>query len=158
MHTHLTIYLAGPLFTQAERRWNVGLASELKRRSRNIDVLLPQEETKRAISHAGIDFTRVKEICLEGLDYADVVVAILDGADADSGTCFECGYAYAKGKRLIGVRTDIRSHEDKGLNAMLRQSCDKVIEFPAFEDDEENLQRLADKILVEVKAVKNVPG
>lgn len=32
----------------------------------------------------------------------------MDGPDPDSGTCFECGYAYAKGKPVICYRTDFR--------------------------------------------------
>lgn len=159
MQTDLTIYLAGPLFTQAERRWNANLATELRNRDGRITVLLPQQEVKRAINPDGkIDFKKVKEICLEGIDDADVVVGILDGADADSGTCFECGYAYGKGKKVIGVRTDIRAHEHEGLNAMLKESCHTVIELPAFRDEEKDLQELADKILEEVKALETSAG
>jgi hypothetical protein len=39
---------------------------------------------------------------------ADGVVAILDGVDVDSGTAGEIGYAFAKGKRIYGLRTDFR--------------------------------------------------
>jgi len=75
----LKIYLAGPLFTTPERDWNVGLAARL--RAGGHDVFVPQENpagerTGRAIF--------LKD--LEGLDWADGVVAIMDGADPDSGT------------------------------------------------------------------------
>jgi len=36
------------------------------------------------------------EICIWGLDGASMVLVILDGADADSGSCFEVGYAFAR--------------------------------------------------------------
>jgi nucleoside 2-deoxyribosyltransferase len=50
----------------------------------------------------------------EVLNKADVVLAILDGPDVDSGTSAEIGYAYAKGKVIMGYRSDFRkSGEDK---------------------------------------------
>ncbi len=42
------------------------------------------------------------------LDAADVVVAVLDGTDVDSGTAAEIGYAFARGKRIVGYRGDVR--------------------------------------------------
>ncbi|HEY1405053.1 MAG TPA: nucleoside 2-deoxyribosyltransferase, partial [Spirochaetota bacterium] len=46
------------------------------------------------------------------IDECDVVVAILDGTDVDSGTSSEIGYACAKGKRIEGLRTDFRLASD----------------------------------------------
>ena len=34
------------------------------------------------------------------------VVAVLDGADVDSGTAAEIGYAFARGKLIVGYRGD----------------------------------------------------
>ena len=42
------------------------------------------------------------------IDKSDAVFAILDGVDVDSGTAAEIGYAFAKGKRVCGLRTDFR--------------------------------------------------
>lgn len=44
----------------------------------------------------------------ERIDKSDAVLAILDGVDVDSGTASEIGYAYARGKRVYGLRTDFR--------------------------------------------------
>ncbi len=44
---------------------------------------------------------------VEGVDWSDAVVANMDGADPDSGTCWECGYAYKK-KYIVLFRTDFR--------------------------------------------------
>jgi nucleoside 2-deoxyribosyltransferase len=43
---------------------------------------------------------------------ADAVLAVLDGADVDSGTAAEVGYAAALGRPVIGVRTDTRLSGD----------------------------------------------
>lgn len=56
-------------------------------------------------------------------------MAVLDGADADSGTCWECGYACARNIPIIAVRTDIRHSGDTGgFNAMLYYSASVIIE------------------------------
>ena len=43
---------------------------------------------------------------------ADGVVAMLDGADVDSGTAAEIGYAFARGKLIVGYRGDFRLSAD----------------------------------------------
>ena len=46
------------------------------------------------------------------LDECDAVVAVLDGVDVDSGTAAEIGYAFAKGKPILGYRGDFRLSAD----------------------------------------------
>lgn len=46
------------------------------------------------------------------IDAADGVVAILDGTDVDSGTAAEIGYAFARGKLIVGYRGDFRLSAD----------------------------------------------
>ncbi len=64
----------------------------------------------------------------ERLDDCDIVVAVLDGgSDADSGTSWEIGYAYAKGKKLLGLRTDFRTFGPEGnVNLMIEVSLDEL--------------------------------
>lgn len=50
------------------------------------------------------------------MDSADIVIANLNafrGAEPDSGTCFEVGYAFAKGKTVYGYVSDARSLREK---------------------------------------------
>ncbi len=121
MTTSPWIYFAGPLFTQAEMAFNQSLADEL--RSQGYRVYLPQQEC--------MGTTDPKELyrrCMVGLEQACLVLVILDGTDADSGSCFEMGYAYAKGLPIVGLRTDFRgSGEHMGLNLMLTNSCTHLI-------------------------------
>lgn len=145
----MRIYLAGPLFTAAERTWNAWLAEAL--RKKGFEVALPQEEAAAFISGAGIDYAGIFAACLEGIRSANVVVAVFDGVDVDSGTAFECGYAYSKGIPILGVRTDIRSGgEENGVNAMLSRSCQQVVSVPAFKNGEE----LVSSIVVALSTVK----
>jgi nucleoside 2-deoxyribosyltransferase len=113
----MKIYLAGPLFTQAEQEFNAMLARELQRRKH--EVFLPQEE--EPIGHESKQIFRTD---LHGLNMCDVVIAILDGADVDSGTAYEVGYAYANKKSIVGLRTDFRMTE--GVNCMISESLDTL--------------------------------
>jgi nucleoside 2-deoxyribosyltransferase len=115
------IYLAAPLFTIAELNFNKQVYEYLK--EKGYKVFLPQEECEKKQEKD------IYKTCLLGLKTASTVVAILDGADADSGTCWECGYAVAQGIPVIAVRTDFRQSGDtKGFNAMLYYSASSVIE------------------------------
>ena len=60
------------------------------------------------------------------IDVCDVVVALLDGTQVDDGTAWEIGYAFAKGKPVVGIRTDFRNAGDTDhgkVNAMIEGSC-----------------------------------
>ena len=48
----------------------------------------------------------------EAIDACDLVFAVLDGTDVDSGTAAEIGYAYARGKTILGYRGDFRLSAD----------------------------------------------
>jgi nucleoside 2-deoxyribosyltransferase len=47
-----------------------------------------------------------------GIDRSDLIVAVLDGTDVDSGTAAEIGYGFAKGKTIVGYRGDFRLSAD----------------------------------------------
>jgi nucleoside 2-deoxyribosyltransferase len=116
----MNIYLAGPLFSLAEQQFNSLLYDELIRDG--YKVFLPQKECK------GLTGAAIFEICKNGINSADIIIALLEGADADSGTCWECGYAFAGNKHIIAVRTDFRNSGDTGgFNAMLYYSANKII-------------------------------
>jgi nucleoside 2-deoxyribosyltransferase len=141
------IYLAGPLFTTPEREFNAQLASRLL--ALGHEVFVPQENpaatpTGKAIFHKD----------LAGLDWADGILAIMDGADPDSGTCWECGYAYATKKPVVLFRSDLRSSgdaDDIPYNAMLIGAADAHIELPLATVDE-----AADAIRAEL--LRLIPG
>ena len=122
------LYVAGPLFTQAEWTWNSRLAAALRVR---YDAVLPQEAAVHMLTGAApFDAGELFRVNVAAIERVDVVIAILDGADADSGTSWECGYAYKLGKPIIVVLTDLRRSGDDpgaGVNLMLSQSCRKPL-------------------------------
>src|SRR5690348_11063889 len=99
----MKIYQAGPLFSQGEQEYNLKLAAKL--RAAGHEVFLPQEKEPTAEEKEGVKYAKdIFNGDVNGVRWADVVVAILDGADVDSGTSFEVGLAYGLGKPIIGVR------------------------------------------------------
>jgi nucleoside 2-deoxyribosyltransferase len=136
------IYLAGPLFTLAEQSFNVTLARFLE--GAGFEVWLPQEHEPRS-NTAGAIFA----MDVAALDWADMVVACMDGPDPDSGTAWECGYAYAKGKPIVCYRTDFRISGDTPgapYNLMLSESATARLEMPFRSQAAEFQQRLLEQI------------
>ena len=88
----MKLYFAGPLFTTPERTWNAEVTAAL--RAAGHEVFLPQEQ------EPGMDGPGILATDVGGLDWADGVVAIVDGPDPDSGTAWEVGYAFGVRKPM----------------------------------------------------------
>jgi nucleoside 2-deoxyribosyltransferase len=151
----MKIYLAGPLFSAAERNFNSGLAKLL--RDKGHEVWLPQESEQRTMTPS-----QVFDRDVEGLDWAEVVVANMDGPDPDSGTCWECGYAYRKkpvivfrtdfraGYRILGALREVEEQKEAPFNLMLKESATKHLDLPY-----QSVDRVADTI---DRALENLPS
>lgn len=101
------VYIAGPLFNTHERLYleqiaaaleGVGFRTFLPHRDAGLLGDLNDIRERQRLFHGDMD----------ALEAADLVVALLTGADHDSGTCGELGYAYAKGKPCFGISDDVR--------------------------------------------------
>jgi guanosine-3',5'-bis(diphosphate) 3'-pyrophosphohydrolase len=140
----LRLYWAGPLFSLGERWLNQTLAEELQ--ILGYAVFLPQAEC------AGLsDPQAIFERCRLGLDQANAVIAVLDGADADSGTCWECGYAFARQLPIVALRTDFRGSGDAGgFNAMLLGTARSVI---SLTDPAADLPTVRSRLVAAVEAL-----
>jgi nucleoside 2-deoxyribosyltransferase len=146
----MKIYLAGPLFSTAERDFNTRLTEKL--REKKHEVWLPQEFEQEAMTPK-----QIFDVDVRGIDWADVVVANMDGPDPDSGTCWECGYAFGK-KAIVLFRTDFRvGYEIRGdlraakdgdhapYNLMLTESANVRLDLP-FKSVEDVAARI-DRVL-----------
>jgi nucleoside 2-deoxyribosyltransferase len=135
------VYLAAPLFGLTERHTNRVLAKAIVEKRPDLEVLLPQDFKYHNKFNDAKTFGEIYRACIAGVECCDIVVALLDGADSDSGTCYEVGYARALKKPVIGVRTDYRGNQEKGVNLMLSRGCNVMIHRPAFDEDFEALAR-----------------
>ena len=52
--------------------------------------------------------TSIAQKNMDMIDESDLVLAVLDGSDVDSGVAAEIGYAFAQKKRVLGYRSDFR--------------------------------------------------
>jgi nucleoside 2-deoxyribosyltransferase len=121
----MKLYFGGPLFTTPERTWNAEVTAALRAASH--EVFLPQEK------EPGKDAAGIFAADVGGIDWADAVVAIMDGLDPDSGTSWELGYAYGVKKPIVLVRTDFRSMAGNAgqYNPMLTQAATIRLDLPA---------------------------
>jgi nucleoside 2-deoxyribosyltransferase len=117
------IYFAGPLFTGPERTWNAEVTEAL--RVAGHEVFLPQEQ------EPGKDAAGIFATDVGGIDSAEGLVAIMDGADPDSGTSWEVGYAFRK-KPILLVRTDFRTFAGRSgdYNPMLTEAATIRLDLP----------------------------
>ena len=140
----MLIYFAGPLFSEAERRFNLALTQRLE--ALGYEVFLPQrdgverdrppydtmtpEERRQAMFR--LDRSRILD--------SDVFLFVLDGRVPDEGACVELGIAHCQKylqngeKLLLGLHTDTRAaFVGARLNPMVRVPLDYVA------DDEQTL-------------------
>jgi nucleoside 2-deoxyribosyltransferase len=121
----IRIYLASPLgFSEAGRHfYNRVLIPEMRRFGQVLDPWT-LTDARRIRKVQEMPYGRGKReawrrLNLEmgatnraAIDAAQAVVAVLDGTDVDSGTAAEIGYAFARGKRIVGYRGDFRLSAD----------------------------------------------
>lgn len=100
----MKIYLAGPdIFRPDVEAWAESARSLCRRYG--FEPLLP-------LDHSEVEAGRIFEANVDMIRKAEVVVANLDpfrGAEPDSGTAFEVGYAVALGMRVRGYVTRLDS-------------------------------------------------
>ena len=112
------IYIAGPLFTEAERDYLEKIDRMCKRRG--FKTFLPHRDA--GIYEGGSSYT-IYKADKEMLAKAMLVIAVLDGTDVDSGTAWEIGCATAIGKKVVGICTDVRCKSGK-MNLMITNSVE----------------------------------
>lgn len=125
------VYVAGPLFSQAERQFLEQIVYRLSSSS-GLDPVrgffLPHRDGGEL--GKGPNRFDIFNLDIQHLNQASIIVALLDGQDSDSGTCIELGYAYANGKKIFGIITDFRSYctndsEPHRPNLMVWGVCEK---------------------------------
>jgi nucleoside 2-deoxyribosyltransferase len=118
------IYTAGPLgFSEVGRQFHASIVATLKQLGHTI--LDPWDfDLKKLNAVMSLPYGQDKKSAWEKLnaeigennqrliDACDVVFAVLDGVDVDSGTAAEIGYACARGKHILGYRGDFRLSAD----------------------------------------------
>ncbi|MEO1132839.1 MAG: nucleoside 2-deoxyribosyltransferase [Cyanobacteria bacterium J06639_1] len=114
--TTYDFYIAGPLFNVYEQAFQQELEKAIAAFG---TTFLPQRDCPQD------DPDRIFQACIDGVKNSGAMVANLSGVDVDSGTAFEVGYAYALGKPVYGIRSEMAiGLPDRTIapNLMLRDS------------------------------------
>jgi len=106
----MRLYLAGPLFSEAERAWLDALAEQL--RAEGHDCFLPHEKFYEL---ADVTIEEVYRVDAGGVRSAEALVAWLDGPSVDDGTACEIGMfaelVRSGGEQyrgIVAIATDLR--------------------------------------------------
>ena len=120
----MKLYLAAPLFSEAERAFNLALADALS--AAGHEVYLPQRDTPNVDGAART--TTVFRANLAAVAKADAVVAVCEGPQVDDGTAWEIGYADGRNIPVYGLRTDARRGQqpDERINLMILESLNEL--------------------------------
>ena len=100
----MKVYLASPFFNEKEINIYDKVIA-LLRDDKDIDLFVPREhEIPNGWDMPNHQWAEsVFAIDILGIQKADVVVVLNFGMYSDSGTAWECGYAYALGKTVVNV-------------------------------------------------------
>jgi nucleoside 2-deoxyribosyltransferase len=143
------IYIAGPLFSEHERSYLMRIEEVLYQMMGMMDKYQTWKNQLNGLKNYSICFIPHRDAGdvgtmdlerntmfnadINAIDNAKILIAVLDGADVDSGTSLELGYAHAKGdKKIFGLLTDKRywkvtktsnGRKVYGLNNMIWGVC-----------------------------------
>ncbi|WP_042477418.1 nucleoside 2-deoxyribosyltransferase [Bacillus ndiopicus] len=101
-------YLANGLFSLGDRYVNEQLAKAIREAIPNIDLYVPQENDAINDKTAYADSLAIAQADLEMLEQSDVLIAVLDGVEIDSGVAAEIGAFSMLNRPIIGLLTDVR--------------------------------------------------
>lgn len=115
------IYLASPWFNNKERVMYSQFISKM--RANGLEVYAPIEhEVDNAWDLSNeVWGLKVFQADVEAIEKADEVWVLNFGMYSDSGTAWECGYAYAKGKKVRQFYYGFG--EDKTYSLMMANGC-----------------------------------
>ena len=107
------IYIAGPLFSEAEREYNEYLSKYLE--NIGFETFLPQRDGHKLSellangTAKSFAMEKIFKRDINELQKSDIAIFVMDGRVPDEGACVEIGYAYAVGKECVGLKTDPRT-------------------------------------------------
>ncbi len=125
----ILVYIAGPLFSQAEKEFNEKLKRKL---SDYVETYLPQDEGQLLVDllKSGESAHNAAKIVVErdltAIEKCDLFVIVLDGRTVEEGSAFELGIAFEKKKKCIGVQTDPRREISTINNPMIELACSRI--------------------------------
>ena len=125
-------YLASPFFNDKETHVYNQVIDILT--AKGYDLFIPRDhEIENAWGKSNAEWAReVFVVDLNALNKAEIVFVINHGMYSDSGTAWECGYAYAKEKMVVNILVDTEQ-KDKPFSLMMINGADMTIPLELLE-------------------------
>lgn len=108
-------YLANGLFSEADQLYNKHLAAKIRDNFPNIDLYVPQENAALNDKSGYANSLAIFDGDNFYLDSADLMIAVIDGVEIDSGVAVEIGrfvalkeFDKSKNRNIFGIYSDIR--------------------------------------------------
>lgn len=101
-------YLANGLFSIGDRYVNELIAKELRAAIPGIELYVPQENDVINDKNAYADSLTIARADLEGLKASDVLIAVIDGVEIDSGVAAEIGAFAMLNRPIVALFSDVR--------------------------------------------------
>ena len=139
VHRGVRAYLAAYSLSQGARWWNRGLREAIAGSNPYMEVLIPQEDLQ--VDPAEVEPHELRALYEREIDAADVLIVVLDGIENAAWTGFECGFARARGKYIVGVRSLA-----PGLappSSRFSAMCDEIVDYDGSDDWNASLAQIA---------------
>jgi phosphoribosylformimino-5-aminoimidazole carboxamide ribotide isomerase len=121
MQGGFTIYLAAYNESIAAQWWTRELRRAITDHNPYIETVVPQQDLDP--NDAGTTRRELQAAYEQSIDSCDAVVVVLDGVESEAWTGFECGYARARGKYLLGIATG----EGSARRSRFEDMCDEIV-------------------------------
>ncbi|MDM5334407.1 nucleoside 2-deoxyribosyltransferase [Ureibacillus composti] len=101
-------YLANGLFSIGDRLVNELLAKKIRAAIPGIDLYVPQENAEINDKQSFADSLAIANADMEKLEESDVLIAVLDGIEVDSGVAAEIGAFSTFNRPIVALFSDVR--------------------------------------------------
>ncbi len=120
-------YLANGLFSIGDRLVNEKLARELREAIPTIDLYVPQENDAINDKQAFANSLAIAQADMEELQDSDVLIAVLDGIEVDSGVAAEIGVFSTYNRPIVALFSDVRQlgrDNKQKINALIEDGTE----------------------------------
>lgn len=123
----MKVYLASPFFNDEENKYYEKMIKMLRDEGHKVFVPKEHEIPNAWDLPNAVWGESVFAVDILGIQKCDVVVVLNHGMYSDSGTAWECGYAYALGKDVVNVLCG-----EGNYSLMMLNGCNTYVKFDDF--------------------------
>ena len=123
----MKVYLASPFFNDEENKYYEEMIKILRDEGHKVFVPKEHEIPNAWDLPNAVWGESVFAVDILGIQKCDVVVVLNHGMYSDSGTAWECGYAYALGKDVVNVLCG-----EGNYSLMMLNGCNTYVKFDDF--------------------------